>query len=79
MVITSNSSSIEVNKEITKDWEDFLRAQTDSILLWSLDKGYLNYSGKDLFFHTVDRTALLFFRCILDSQQVLWKALLLPY
>ncbi len=68
MIIASSSSSIEVNEEIKKDWEEFLRAQTDSILLWSLDKGYLNYSGKDLFFHTVDRTALLFFRCILDSQ-----------
>lgn len=68
MILTSNSS-IEVNKEIIKDWEDFLRAQTDCILLWSLDNGHINYSGKDLFFHTVDRTALLFFRCILDKQQ----------
>lgn len=69
MTITSNSSSKEANKEITKDWEDFLRSQTDCILLWSLDNGHLNYSGKDLSFHTVDRTALLFFRCILDRQQ----------
>lgn len=69
MTVTSNSSSKEANKEITKDWEDFLRAQTDCILLWSLDNGHLNYNGKDLSFHTVDRTALLFFRCILDRQQ----------
>lgn len=60
------------NKVIEKplNWEDYFRSQTDSILLWSTDKGYLNYSGKDLFFHTVDRISILFFRCVLDKQQV---------
>jgi hypothetical protein len=67
MAPPSNSESKVIER--TLNWEDFLRAQTDCILLWSLDNGHLNYSGKDLFFHTVDRTALLFFRCILDKQQ----------
>lgn len=66
------SSPKSENNKIDKllNWEEFLRSRTDSILLWSIDKGYLNYSGKDLFFHTVDRTSILFFRCILDKQQV---------
>ncbi len=68
MLPLPNSDNNKIERLL--NWEEFLRSQTDSILLWSIDKGYLNYGGKDIFFHTVDRTSILFFRCILDKQQV---------
>jgi hypothetical protein len=44
------------------EWEFFFRNIRDSSVLWSLENGYLNFNGKQIYLHSVNRQSLLFFK-----------------
>ena len=40
------------------EWKNLLENEVESNLCWSSNKGFLNYEGKHIIFHSVDRTFL---------------------
>lgn len=57
-------------------WENIFSRYHRSSVLWSLDKGYLNFDRKPIYLHSVNRQSLLFFKTAIAQNK---SAALLVY
>lgn len=48
-------------------WEEFFLQYSNSSIIWSLDRGYLNFNGNPIYLHSINKQSLLFFKAAIEK------------
>lgn len=64
---SKKAAGLKSTGQAVSGWEKYFRHIKDSSILWSLEKGYLNFNGAPIYLHSINRQSLLFFKMAISK------------
>ena len=65
--MTQNDPKGNNQTSLLSKWERHFTENVESKILWSLEKGYLNFNGRQISLHSINRQSLLFFKAAVSQ------------